>query len=247
MFCAVILTALPVEYLAVRTHLQALREEVYAQGTIYERGTFSAAGQEWKVGIVGTAAGEKVIASTQSEVFQFLRENYGDVIVLEIEGLGSLEAARANYPVEMIVMRGISNLINEIYDDGMTDELENFVFRQDKPKNQQISAIAIREALNSTDRMITDQSSSQKLAACHASAFAFEVLARFRQVPNNVPRSGVSNFVGRDAELEWLHTQLQAENPILISVIGGMGGVGKTELAIQYTQQHSLSYEGGVC
>ena len=61
MFCAVILTALPVEYLAVRTHLQALREEVYAQGTIYERGTFSAAGQEWKVGIVGTAAGEKVI------------------------------------------------------------------------------------------------------------------------------------------------------------------------------------------
>ena len=48
MSCAVILTALPVEYLAVRAHLQALREEVHAQGTIYERGTFGA----WEVGIV---------------------------------------------------------------------------------------------------------------------------------------------------------------------------------------------------
>ena len=78
-----------------------------------------------------------------------------------------------------------SLLINENYDDGTTDKLESIVLRQDIPKNQQISAIAIREASNSTDGMTTDRSSSQKLAACHASAFAFEVLARFRQVPNN--------------------------------------------------------------
>jgi nucleoside phosphorylase len=55
MSCAVILTALPVEYLAVRAHLQALREEVHAQGTIYERGTFGTA--EWEVGIVEVGAG----------------------------------------------------------------------------------------------------------------------------------------------------------------------------------------------
>ena len=202
---AVILTALPVEYLAVRAHLQALQEEVHAQGTVYERGTFSANGQEWAVGIVEIgagnvgaaleaeraiayfkpdvilfvgvaggikdvtigdvvvstkvygyesgkaeqrfkprpeiglsaynleqraraearkgdwlerlavvpevrprvfvgpiAAGEKVIASTQSEVFQFLRENYGDAIAVEMEGLGFLEAARANQRVSAI-------------------------------------------------------------------------------------------------------------------------------------------------
>ncbi len=214
MSCAVILTALPVEYLAVRAHLQALQEEVHVQGTVYERGTFRANGQDWEVGIVEIgagnvgaaleaeraiahfkpdvilfvgvagglkdvaigdvvvstkiygyesgkaeqrfkprpeiglsaynleqraraearkedwlerltvvpevkprvfvgpiAAGEKVIASTQSEVFQFLSENYGDAIAVEMEGLGFLEAARANQRVSAIVVRGISDLI----------------------------------------------------------------------------------------------------------------------------------------
>ena len=77
---AVILTALPVEYLAVRAHLQALREEVHAQGTIYERGTFRAHGQEWKVGIVGIAAGnvgaaleaERAIAYFKPDVILFV-------------------------------------------------------------------------------------------------------------------------------------------------------------------------------
>ena len=240
---AVILTALPVEYRAVRAHLQALQEEVHAQGKPYERGTFSANGQEWEVGIVEIgagnvraaleteraiahfkpdvilfvgvaggvkdvaigdvvastkiygyesgkadqrfkprpeiglsdynlveraraeankgdwlerlavvpevkprvfvgpiAAGEKVIASTQSEVFQFLRENYSDAIAVEMEGLGFLEAARANQQVSAIVVRGISDLI-----DGKRD---------------------------------ADKTGSQEMASCHASAFAVEILAQ---------------------------------------------------------------------
>ena len=48
------------------------------------------------------AAGEKVIASTQSEVFQFLRENHGDVIAVEMEGWGFLEVARVNQRVSAI-------------------------------------------------------------------------------------------------------------------------------------------------
>jgi hypothetical protein len=47
--------------------------------------------------------------------------------------------------------------------------------------------------------------------------------------------------------MERLHTQLQQGNLVSISAVEGMGGVGKTELAIQYTQQYVSSYEGGIC
>jgi len=65
-------------------------------------------------------------------------------------------------------------------------------------------------------------------------------------LPNNVPRSGVAKFIGRKPELEQLHSQLQQGSLVSISAIEGMGGVGKTELAIQYTKQYADVYEGGI-
>jgi hypothetical protein len=53
-----------------------------------------------------------------------------------------------------------------------------------------------------------------------------------KEIPNNVPRSGVAKFIGREPELEQLHGQLQQGNLVSISAVEGMGGVGKTELAI---------------
>jgi hypothetical protein len=64
--------------------------------------------------------------------------------------------------------------------------------------------------------------------------------------PNNVPRSGVTKFIGREPELEQLHTQLQSGSFVSISAVEGMGGVGKTELAIQYTQHYTTTYKGGI-
>jgi hypothetical protein len=66
-------------------------------------------------------------------------------------------------------------------------------------------------------------------------------------IPNNVPRSGVAKFIGREQEVEQLHTQLQQGNLDSIAAVEGMGGVGKTELAIQYTRQFDAVYTGGIC
>jgi nucleoside phosphorylase len=324
--CAVILTALPVEYLAVRAHLSNLQEETHSQGTIYECGKFVANGQGWEVGIVEIgagnsgaaleaeraisyfapnvilfvgvaggikdvalgdvvastkiygyesgkaeqrfkprpeiglsaysleqraraearkgdwlqrlsfvpeltprvfvapiAAGEKVIASTQSEVFQFLHESYGDVIAVEMEGLGFLEAAQANQRVSAIVIRGISDLIY--------------------------------------NKIEADQGGYQVIAVRHASAFAFELLAklkigsqdlreshqentildtnsqqrqRLERTPFQVPPLP-SHFVERPEISRDLKSHLLEANTttgtLVVSAIHGLGGIGKSTLA----------------
>ncbi|MBD2100980.1 5'-methylthioadenosine/S-adenosylhomocysteine nucleosidase [Leptolyngbya sp. FACHB-261] len=77
---AVILTALSVEYSAVRTHLTDLQEKMHPQGTIYERGKFVANGQVWEVGIAEVGAGnagaaveaERAIAYFRPDVLLFV-------------------------------------------------------------------------------------------------------------------------------------------------------------------------------
>jgi tetratricopeptide (TPR) repeat protein len=64
---------------------------------------------------------------------------------------------------------------------------------------------------------------------------------------NNIPRSGAVEFVGRTEQLSELHQLLEKNNQVVIAAIAGMGGVGKTELAIQYAQGHAETYKGGIC
>lgn len=246
---AVILTALPVEFKAVRAHLTEIREEVH-KGTVYERGIFSDNGRTWEVGLVEVgagnagaafeaeraitrfepdvalfvgiaggvkdvrvgdvvaatkvygyesgkaeqafktrpdvgnssygmeqrakaearkddwksqilgektdldpkalvgpiAAGEKVIAATESDLYEFLKHYYNDTLAVEMEGRGFLEATHANQQVKALIVRGISDLIN-----------------------------------NKSD---LDDAVRQEIAARHASAFAFEVLAKLESIPS---------------------------------------------------------------
>jgi nucleoside phosphorylase len=273
--CAIILTSLAVEYLAVRVHLTDLIEEVHPSGTIYEHGKFTANGQTWDVGLVEigagnssaaseveraiehfkpniilyvgiaggikdvvlgdvvvstkvygyesgkakepfrprpdvwasaysleqrarveakktdwlkrlsplpspppkvyvapTAAGEKVVDSTKSKVFQFMRSYYGDAVAVEMEGFGFLTAVWASSQVSGIVIRGISDLIN-----GKDDDVEPEQVRQEK-------------------------------ASRHASAFAFELLAKLQSVSQSLYTGGTVTIPLTDSQLSQQATPL---------------------------------------
>ncbi|NEP55856.1 MAG: tetratricopeptide repeat protein [Symploca sp. SIO2G7] len=74
-------------------------------------------------------------------------------------------------------------------------------------------------------------------------------LKEYRQTssPRNIPRIPAINFVGREKELAAIHKVLQKSNRFILHAITGMGGIGKTEIAIQYAAQYSDDYPGGIC
>jgi nucleoside phosphorylase/tetratricopeptide (TPR) repeat protein len=351
--CAVILTTLSVEYMAVRCHLADLQEEMHPQGTIYERGKFVADKQTWEVGIaeveagnsgvaieveraiayfrpdillfVGIAgglkdvaigdvvaatkvyayesgkaeerfftrpalgrsayaleqrakseakkedwlkrlssnppsrprvfvapiaAGESVIGSGRSNIFQFLRESYNDATAVDMAGFGCLNAAFAHYSVQAIVVRGISNLVENGSDDS------------------------------------EEEGTLQTRASNHASAFAFEILSKlptqttqstldtkqneeeFQQYPvavdsenvyimpqidpsgdesvvsytieeltkenyHNLPTLPHKQLIGREEDLKELLTRISPNFYERTITVVGIGGVGKTSLVLE--------------
>ncbi|MEH2076565.1 MAG: NB-ARC domain-containing protein [Nostoc sp.] len=66
-------------------------------------------------------------------------------------------------------------------------------------------------------------------------------------IPHNIQQSQARKFVGRDEQIEQLRQLLQANDVVAISDVTGQGGVGKTELAIQYSWQYLEDYSGGCC
>jgi hypothetical protein len=60
-------------------------------------------------------------------------------------------------------------------------------------------------------------------------------------------QKGTETFVGREDDLVKLHGLLEGESRVAIAAAtAGMGGVGKTELAVQYAVRHDGDYPGGI-
>jgi len=54
-------------------------------------------------------------------------------------------------------------------------------------------------------------------------------------------------FVGRTEAIEQLDQMLQHGDRVAVSAIAGMGGMGKTELALQYALAYRQRYPAGIC
>ena len=65
-------------------------------------------------------------------------------------------------------------------------------------------------------------------------------------IPSDV-RQGTPNFVGRQQDLTNLHEALQKEGIVAVCAVRGMGGVGKTELAVQYALSREFQQRYVAC
>ncbi len=72
----------------------------------------AASGSAARAFVKPIAAGEKVLSDTRSEIFKLLQEHFSDAIAVEMEGLGVLKAAHATPEVQVLIVRGISDLID---------------------------------------------------------------------------------------------------------------------------------------
>jgi len=103
--CAVVFTALPVEYRSVAEHLSSLKEQTHRKGTVYERGQFSGASGLWDVAIVEIGMGNAGAALEVERAISYF--NPGVALFVGIAGglkdvaLGDVVAATKVYGYEV--------------------------------------------------------------------------------------------------------------------------------------------------
>lgn len=89
---------------------------------------------------------------------------------------------------------------------------------------------------------------ADKLVLVGSSSFDLAAGSNRRESPFTVPFPRNVGFVGRDEDLERLHASLTGRQTVGIRPAGltGMGGIGKTQLAVEYAYRYREAYPQGV-
>lgn len=190
-----------------------------------------------RVFVAPIVAGEKVAASLHSPLLDFLRTTYGDALAVEMESHGFLQAVHANKGVRGLVIRGISDLIEQ------KAEADASGSQARAARHAATFAFQILSKLKPTPE--SEQSSVQEVKSTQQEKVPTSLLPSTEAIWN-IPFAHNPFFVGREQELEDLSTRLHQPASTTtgqIQCISGLGGVGKTQLAIEYAYQHRHEYD----
>ena len=81
-------------------------------------------GREPEALVEPIASGDVVVADTQSSTYTLVREQYGDAVVVEMEGWGFADAVSRTRGVEALVVRGVSDLVDDKSREGEAEDQE---------------------------------------------------------------------------------------------------------------------------
>jgi len=189
-----------------------------------------------RVFVAPIVAGEKVAASQRSPLLSFLRSAYSDALAVEMEGHGFSQAVHANQSVRGLVIRGISDLIEQ------KAEADASGSQQTAAGHAAAFAFQILAKLGLPPEQ--DSSPSQEGGKRRVEDQQLPWSASLQSVWH-VPFARNPFFTGRDQELQYLYEQLHQRHTAAVGQtqsISGLGGIGKTQLAVEYAYRYRHEY-----
>ncbi len=218
------------------------------------------------------AAGEQVVVSEASNSYQLIRQSYGDALAVEMESHGFFTAVQAHSGLEALAVRGISDhLENKAEADAggsqprASRHAAAFAFEVLAKLNLQGRSGVVPTTGTFEGSLDAQKGGNgtakppkpQELPGCAKPDPVFKPFISGEvgdfspsKPAFNVPFDNKGEpMIGREDALEQVHRQLQNGKRTAIgqtAAFQGLGGLGKTRLAVEYAHAYRGEYPNGV-
>jgi len=225
---AVILTAIPLEYEAVKKHLTDVGECIHKKGDVYEMGKFNGAYHDWEIGIVTVGAGNNTCAYKTERAIDYFNPEV--ILFVGIAGgikdlsLGDVVAAEKAYG----------------YESGKVSST-GFLVRPEVGKSSyQIFERAIAEARNETwkERLPIRYQRKKLKAITGAIAAGEKVLAEIRSEVYDLIYKSYNDTVAVEMEGSGFYTACHANENLQFLIVRGI-----SDLLINKTETDTKGYQ----